>query len=1013
MATQFSTEIADSQTRHTRSTPIREQGHYGDPLFSVNLAVVMFNQKKAVLRDPASHTALRPNRPARNGALVARCASLLILASGASQVHAQFKVAQSFTGTSAPGWTLTDNAFLTAPSIDPAGSGWLRLTAAATDQKGVALYTGGSFTGAQPLVVKFNYVSWGGTGADGITLFLYDATQDMSGAQNGGGLGYCQGAGGYLGIGLDEYGNFSTADRCTSGGPGFSPETLVIRGPVGTGNPYVAGMVVPGGVDVPGVSTRPAARTVLVTLMPQGTGFSVSAQYQPGGGQPYQTLFSGVSFPYTPPASLSVGVSGSTGGSTNVHELQELSVSSPDDLQVVMTGPADIAPGNAVNYQITVTNNGPSAISLADSPTITDELDPALLGISWTCVASAGATCSASGTGALDDSSLSLPVNGTAIYTVSSTLSSAATCGGHITSSATGDFGATSRFTDFNPSNNTSSVATTIDCSALTLMGNPSSLSFAPQGVGSSSQPLTVTLSGNGGPVVTAVSASGDFSETNNCQSALVGSATCTVSVIFTPTAEGSRNGTLTITSDAPASPLSIALSGVGADTTPDPFSFTALNGVDLSTSEASNAITVQGTNLSSPISISGGSYSINGGPFTATPGYVSPGAHVVVSLESSSTYLTATSAHLTIGGVAATFTVTTRAVMPGALSFGSAAYTASGSAASASVTVTRTGGTDGPVTFDIVDASGAVVGHGTFAAGVGGLQTIAIPLSNDAAGAVLPLRITGISGGAAPGAIVAATLTVTAAPLSGVVVRSGGIGAVSPFMLLMLGLVAVMRFAGGRRCWVLAAASLALLQVRGSQAAETDAWWSTLSVGARLGVSTGTLTSTQVSDELARDGFDVGSGVSRTATAKSFLLDYALPQNFGVDLAWGYLGNTRVALSGTTPVNLNGLLNDAAYATRGSGSDVSLSVRYRWILLDAWSLEARGGGYRWRTDTRVWLGPVLALERVDRGIGYTLGLGPRYQATRAVGVSVNVDYLRSTAESSFWQETIGADYRF
>jgi uncharacterized repeat protein (TIGR01451 family) len=960
-----------------------------------------------------SPSSTRPNRVRRAGALVARCASLLLLAGGAAPVHAQFKVTQSFTGTSAPGWTLTGNAFLSAPSIDPAGSGWLRLTAAATDEKGVALYTGGSFVGAQPLVMKFNYVSWGGDGADGISLFLYDSTQDMSGAQNGGGLGYCQGAGGYLGIGLDEYGNFSTGNRCTSGGPAFTPESLVIRGPVGTGNPYVTGMVVPGGVDVPGVSTRPPARTVLVTLMPQGTGFSVSAQYQPASGQPYQTLFSGVSFPYAPPASLSVGISGSTGGSTNVHEVQELTVSSPDDLQVVMTGPANIAPGNAVSYQITVTNNGPTAISLADSPTITDDLDSTLQGASWTCVASVGTACSSSGTGALDDSSLSLPVNGTATYTVSSTLSPSATCGGQITSSATGDFGPASRFTDFNPSNNTASLSTTISCAGLTLIANPSSLSFSPQGVGSSSQPRTITLSGSGGPVVTAVSASGDFSETNNCPTtALVGSATCTVSVTFKPTAQGSRNGALTITSDAPSSPLSIPLSGVGTGTTPDPFSFTALNGVDLSKSEVSNAITVEGTNVSSPISIVGGTYSINGGLFTATPGYVSPGAHVVVSVESSASYLTATSAQLTIGGVAATFTVTTRAVTPGAVSFGSATYTASGSATSAPITITRTGGTDGPVTFDIVDASGAVVGHGTFAAG-GGVQTIAIPLSNDAAGAVLPLRITDITGGAIPGAIAAATLTVTAAPLSGVVVRSGGMGAVSPFMLLMLGLVTVMRFARGRWCWVLAAASLALVQVHGSQAAEADAWWSNLSVGARLGVTTSTLTSTQVSDDLARDGFDVASDVSRTATAKSFLLDYALPQNFGLDVAWGYLGNTRVALSGTTPVNLNALLNDAAYDARGSGSDVSLSLRYRWILPTAWSLEVRGGGYRWRTDTRVWLGPVLALERVDRGIGYTLGFGPRYQATRAVGVGVNFDFFSSTAENHFWQETIGADYRF
>ena len=929
-------------------------------------------------------------------------------------MQAQFKVTQAFTGTSAPGWTLTGNALLTAPSIDPIGSGWLRLTAAATAEKGVALYTGGSFAGAQPLIMKFNYVSWGGNGADGIGLFLYDSTQDMSGAQDGGGLGYCQGAGGYLGIGLDEYGNFSTGNRCTSGGPAFSPESLVIRGPVGTGNPYVTGIVVPGGVDVPTVTTRPPARTVLVTLMPQGTGFTVSAQYQAGSGQPYQTLFSGVSFPYTPPASLSVGISGSTGGSTNVHEIQELTVSSPDDLQVVMTGPANIAPGNAVTYQITVTNDGPTAISLVDSPTVTDDLDPAIQGASWTCVASTGAACTSSATGAIDDSSLSLPVNGTATYTVTSTLSPTATCGGQITSSATGDFGPASRFTDFNPSNNTSSVATTIDCSGLTLIANPPSLSFPPQGVGSPSQPLIITLSGSGGPIVTGVSASADFTETNNCPTtALVGAATCTISVIFKPSAEGSRTGALTITSDAPSSPLSIPLSGVGTSATPDPFSFTALTGVDPSKAEVSNAITVAGTNLSSPISITGGTYSINGGPFTAAPGYVSPGAQVVVSLLSSSSFLTATSAQLTIGGVAATFTVTTRAEVSGALSFGSATYSASGSATSAPITVSREGGTDGAVTFNIVDASGAVLGHGSFAGGVGGVQTINLPLSNDAGGAVVPLRIADITGGATPGTIPAATLTITAAPLAGVVVRSGGMGAVSPFMLLMLGFVAAMRIARGRWCWMIAAASLALLQVRGAQAAASDAWWSNLSVGARLGVSTSTLTNTEISDQLAGAGFDVAADVSRSATAKTLLIDYALPQNFGVDFAWGYLGNTRIALSGTTPVNLDALLNTAAYDARGSGSDVSLSLRYRWTFADAWSVEARGGGYRWRTDTRVWLGPVLALERVDRGFGYTVGAGPRYQATRAFGFSVNFDYFYSTSENRFWQETIGADYRF
>ena len=95
---------------------------------------------------------------------------------------------------------MSDSAILTAPSIDAAGSGWLRLTGVANNEKGLALDSGFSFAGNQPVVVRFNYVSWGGTGADGMTLFLYDSStaSPMAGAFTGGGLGYCGGAGGYL-----------------------------------------------------------------------------------------------------------------------------------------------------------------------------------------------------------------------------------------------------------------------------------------------------------------------------------------------------------------------------------------------------------------------------------------------------------------------------------------------------------------------------------------------------------------------------------------------------------------------------------------------------------------------------------------------------------------------------------------------------------------------------------------------------------------------------------------------
>jgi hypothetical protein len=102
------------------------------------------------------------------------------------------------------------------------------------------------------------------------------------------------------------------------------------------------------------------------------------------------------------------------------------------------------------------------------------------------------------------------------------------------------------------------------------LSPNPSSLSFPGTVVGGSSptQTVTVTNSGTTSATVSAVSASGDFSQTNTCGTLAAG-ASCTVTVTFRPTASGTRTGTVTLTSNANNSPTSIALtgSGIGANT--------------------------------------------------------------------------------------------------------------------------------------------------------------------------------------------------------------------------------------------------------------------------------------------------------------------------------------------------------------------------------------------------------------------------------------------------------------
>jgi len=80
-------------------------------------------------------------------------------------------------------------------------------------------------------------------------------------------------------------------------------------------------------------------------------------------------------------------------------------------------------PGSVVTYAIVVTNNGPSAVVGA---TVTDVVPATLTGVTWTCVASAGSSCPATGTGNIN-ASVSLLAGGTATFTLTGTLSASAT----------------------------------------------------------------------------------------------------------------------------------------------------------------------------------------------------------------------------------------------------------------------------------------------------------------------------------------------------------------------------------------------------------------------------------------------------------------------------------------------------------------------------------------------------------------------------------------------------------
>lgn len=90
--------------------------------------------------------------------------------------------------------------------------------------------------------VEFRQFAYGGNGADGMALVLSDSNIPANPGAFGGSLGYAQKtgikgfAGGWLGVGFDEYGNYLNATEGRSGGPGNSMNRVGVRGSYAAGD---------------------------------------------------------------------------------------------------------------------------------------------------------------------------------------------------------------------------------------------------------------------------------------------------------------------------------------------------------------------------------------------------------------------------------------------------------------------------------------------------------------------------------------------------------------------------------------------------------------------------------------------------------------------------------------------------------------------------------------------------------------------------------------------------------
>ncbi|MCH0538165.1 DUF11 domain-containing protein [Streptomyces sp. MUM 203J] len=389
----------------------------------------------------------------------------------ARAAEARFPVHEPFDGSDGIGTTSGGAAYVK--------DGWLRLTSTATSQAG-SWRMSDPFSSSLGFLAEFTYASWGGQAhagrrGDGLAFFLADGTAADGVGQFGGALGYacsrrssgwfgnpCQDRGlpgAYLGIGFDEYGNFSSA-LVGNGGPGQASDRVVIRGGGNgtTGYRYATSAAGPGGtVETAGQGDY---RTVRVLVRPEDGQVLLSVWSDTGPGTTMQKLITDydvtrITDQPALPSTLKIGFSASTGGATNNHDIGDLKVNVPVDLSLAKTGsPASVPAGSGrVTYTVRVSNDRTNSVTAAR---VRDAV-PGLTGVTWTCVSTAGSACgAASGTGPLD-TTVDLARGGSATYTVTGTApASPATLTNTATVTPPADR------TDLDPADNAASATTTV-----------------------------------------------------------------------------------------------------------------------------------------------------------------------------------------------------------------------------------------------------------------------------------------------------------------------------------------------------------------------------------------------------------------------------------------------------------------------------------------------------------------------------------------------------------------------
>lgn len=341
-----------------------------------------------------------------------------------SCLSAQFTITNPLTTRDQTGLKIGDNAYLTAArGIDPNGAGWMRLTEASGNQKGY-MYVMQGFPTTLGVIADFEYKAWRNindsyNGADGFSVYLFDANVPEANFKlggYGGSLGYATYSnptgttglsGGYIGIGLDAYGNYANSTESRNGSApaatltsGMLPNAFVLRGPtsstfnqsniyltstpLGTRTGTVDDIRKRNEIDYNTITaTRPADnifyRRVQVFVTKPGTDYVITVKWRKENQSDFTQVINYTlsSANYPIPANLKLGFAASTGGGFNFQEIRNIILTTPGNLRVDSRSESYYTcneRASSISFKIEVSNDTDAALNnISYSGKIVDE----------------------------------------------------------------------------------------------------------------------------------------------------------------------------------------------------------------------------------------------------------------------------------------------------------------------------------------------------------------------------------------------------------------------------------------------------------------------------------------------------------------------------------------------------------------------------------------------------------------------------------------------------------------